>query len=265
MTDEKIIEYVMNSPENTNPSVLDSMLKSNKVQPDWKQNDPTAGDYIKNRPFYEEVTEVVMLPETSFECVAGTRQIIISNSFPYTFEVGQDYTVTFDGETDTHTAITAHGSGTLTNTSSNDVSAGNGWGVQVLNGQCVFLTADPSLVGAHTISISGKTLVVRKIDSKYIPNEPETSSAPSVVYFDPSKSSGKIYNDSELTSEIPPTELAQKLLGGIVLAHAYNEYIVIPHFMTYENSTGVTGVAVTFTFNETAFNLQNGSTGGGVS
>ena len=31
MTDEKIIEYVMDSPENTNPSVLDSMLKSNKV------------------------------------------------------------------------------------------------------------------------------------------------------------------------------------------------------------------------------------------
>lgn len=37
MTDEKIIKYVMDSPENTNPSVLDSMLKSNKVQPDWER------------------------------------------------------------------------------------------------------------------------------------------------------------------------------------------------------------------------------------
>ncbi len=53
MIDEKIVEYVMNSPENTNPSVLNSMLKSNKVQPDWNQNDSIAGDYIKNRPFYE--------------------------------------------------------------------------------------------------------------------------------------------------------------------------------------------------------------------
>ena len=52
MTDEKIIKYVMDSPENTNPSVLNSMLKSNKVQPDWEQNDETALDYIKNRPFY---------------------------------------------------------------------------------------------------------------------------------------------------------------------------------------------------------------------
>lgn len=52
MTDEKIIKYVMDSPENTNPSVLDSMLKNNKVQPDWEQNDETAPDYIKNRPFY---------------------------------------------------------------------------------------------------------------------------------------------------------------------------------------------------------------------
>ena len=62
MTDEKIIEYVMDSPENTNPSVLDSMLKSNKVQPDWNQNDSTASDYIKNRPFYEEIIEGILLP-----------------------------------------------------------------------------------------------------------------------------------------------------------------------------------------------------------
>ena len=37
---------------------------------------------------YEEATETVILPETSFEIMAGAVDTIISNSFPYTFEVG---------------------------------------------------------------------------------------------------------------------------------------------------------------------------------
>lgn len=32
------------------------------VQPDWKQNDDTASDYIKNRPFYEEVVDTLLDP-----------------------------------------------------------------------------------------------------------------------------------------------------------------------------------------------------------
>lgn len=34
-------------------------LGANVAPPDWNQNDPTAKDYIKNRPFYEEVTEAI--------------------------------------------------------------------------------------------------------------------------------------------------------------------------------------------------------------
>ena len=169
MTDEKIIEYVMDSPENTNPSVLDSMLKSNKVQPDWKQNDPTASDYIKNRPFYEEVTEVVMLPETSF-LVAEFNGVFGSTlgSFPYVFEVGKDYSVTLDGVANTYTAIAYTGGGALTNTSLADFAAGNGWLIAVDSGTCGFLTRNPSLVGTHTISISGAVTNIYKIDEKYL-------------------------------------------------------------------------------------------------
>lgn len=35
------------------------------VQPDWNQNDATKPDYIKNRPFYEEVTP--LFPDTAFK------------------------------------------------------------------------------------------------------------------------------------------------------------------------------------------------------
>lgn len=122
---------------------------------------------------YEETTEVVMLPETSFEIVAGSPDTIISDSFPYTFEVGQDYTVTLDGEAKTYTAIAFEGGlGSLTNTSLNDFVAGNGWLILASEESCVITTTDPSLVGTHTISISSTLTVAHKIDEKYIPNEP---------------------------------------------------------------------------------------------
>ena len=118
---------------------------------------------------YEETAEGVMLPETSFEIVAGNFHATISNSFPYTFEVGQDYTVTFDGVTNTYTAIAGQGGlGALTNTSLNDFAAGNGWLIAVDTGACGFLTMDTSLVGAHTISISGVATNIYKIDEKYL-------------------------------------------------------------------------------------------------
>ena len=36
------------------------------VQPDWNQNDKTAADYIKNRPFYENELLSVTIPDTPF-------------------------------------------------------------------------------------------------------------------------------------------------------------------------------------------------------
>lgn len=56
-TKEDIIKYVQHTPENTNPSVLGGLLsdlqEGKSIQPDWNQNDETAADYVKNRPFYK--------------------------------------------------------------------------------------------------------------------------------------------------------------------------------------------------------------------
>lgn len=136
---------------------------------------------------YEETTETVMLPETSFEVSKSAPQVVLSESFPYTFEIGKEYTVTFDGVTNTYTAIESDAGGVLTNTSVADVKAGNGWGIQMLNGQCLFVTADPSLVGAHTISISGPVTKLHRIDSKYVPIKALWANSSSKLYtgFDP--------------------------------------------------------------------------------
>ena len=56
-TKDDIIKYVQHTPENTNPSVLGGLLSDlqerKSIQPDWNQNDETAADYVKNRPFYK--------------------------------------------------------------------------------------------------------------------------------------------------------------------------------------------------------------------
>ena len=124
---------------------------------------------------YEEPTEVEMLPETSFEVIlkGGHGMTFLSESFPYTFEIGEEYIVTFDGEAESYTAIEDDGGkGGIINTSLDDFTAGNGWIIVVDSGRCGFMTMDTSLVGAHTISISGSVHEVHKIDRKFIPDMP---------------------------------------------------------------------------------------------
>ena len=48
--ENKIINYINQTPENTNPSVLATLLSGLNKQSDWNQNDDTQPDYIKNRP-----------------------------------------------------------------------------------------------------------------------------------------------------------------------------------------------------------------------
>jgi len=64
------------------------------IQPDWNQNDESADDYVKNRPFYtgESVTTTVeVLPEINSTSIDG--DIILSESLVE----GRTYTVVWDG------------------------------------------------------------------------------------------------------------------------------------------------------------------------
>lgn len=125
---------------------------------------------------YEETKETVMLPETSFEVVEEGELIgaIISASFPYTFEIGKDYTVTFDGVTNTYTAVLFEGGvGAITDTNIEEWVKGNGWALTAYNSELTITTLDTSLIGTHTIKISYPTTTTHKIGSKYLPeNEP---------------------------------------------------------------------------------------------
>ena len=67
------------------------------VQPDWNQNDSTALDYIKNRPFYTgDTVETVLVQETT---VPFSGSGMYSGTIQSTFKpkLGNTYKVSWDG------------------------------------------------------------------------------------------------------------------------------------------------------------------------
>lgn len=62
MSKQDVIDYVMETPHNTNRAVLeglvDTAVEESQVQADWDQNDETAKDYIKNRICYDNPVSI---------------------------------------------------------------------------------------------------------------------------------------------------------------------------------------------------------------
>ena len=148
------------------------------VQPDWNQNDETAADYVKNRPFYTGNPVETVLVEESTVSFAKNGGLYMAK-FPSTSEatVGETYKVSWDGTTYECTCVSFNGEHAIGNLSI--VGAGSDTGepfiMGILNGKEIqIITADPS--ASHTFSISGFVPEVVKIDAKYLPNTIATKS-----------------------------------------------------------------------------------------
>lgn len=74
-----------------------------KLQPDYNQNDSTARDYIKNRPFYEELIEGEVVYEKTFTPTEITLEgnykfyQFVDNDTDFEIKAGDIYEVTFNG------------------------------------------------------------------------------------------------------------------------------------------------------------------------
>lgn len=67
-----------------------------KFRSNWDQNDPTADDFIKNRPFYvDDSKSIVVMEETSFFADSYGEAELPLHFFP---EESAAYKVTYDGE-----------------------------------------------------------------------------------------------------------------------------------------------------------------------
>ena len=150
-----------------------------QVQPDWNQNDPTAKDYVKNRPFYTGDPVETVLVEESTVSFSGTKEGFYGAKFPSTFEatVGETYKVYWDGTAYECTCVDFSGNNIIGNLSIAGFGSDTGepFVMQVVNGEGIaIITADTS--ASHTFSISGRVTEVVKIDEKYLPSNLATKS-----------------------------------------------------------------------------------------
>nr|DAG57987.1 MAG TPA: hypothetical protein [Caudoviricetes sp.] len=63
-TTENFVKGIIYLYDGTEYKAIDGSGSDAGVQPDYNQNDSTAADYIKNRPFYEKIQENVLLEQT---------------------------------------------------------------------------------------------------------------------------------------------------------------------------------------------------------
>ena len=144
------------------------------VQPDWNQNDSTATDYIKNRPFYTgNPSETVLVEDSTVEFVKGDGSFYVS-SFPSTFKAifGETYKVSWDGTVYECVCENVSGLPSIGNKSIASLGPDTGEPFVIfnqygLNEQGWFsITKDTS--ASHMISISGSIAEVIQIPDKYI-------------------------------------------------------------------------------------------------
>mgnify|MGYP001771802937 CR=1 FL=1 len=147
------------------------------VQPDWNQNDETAADYVKNRPFYTgDPVETVLVEESTvqFTDIGGIYAGAIESTFSPT--VGNAYKVYWDG-TDYESACVEVGQDKCIGNLSIDGSGpdtGEPFLMYVRNQEIDVATLDSA--SYHTISISRFVTEVVKIDAKYLPDTVATKS-----------------------------------------------------------------------------------------
>ena len=140
------------------------------VQPDWNQNDETAQDYVKNRPFYMgDLVETVLVEEST---------VLFENrlsEFQSTFEaqLGETYKVSWDGTVYECTCVTYNGRLFIGNLSIMGFGSDTGepFLMMISNGIAIGIVVTDT-PASHTFSISGIAQEVVKIDEKYLPTIP---------------------------------------------------------------------------------------------
>ena len=140
------------------------------VQPDWNQNDETAADYVKNRPFYTgDPVEAVLVEESTVSFEGGFSE------FQSTFEatVGETYKVYWDGTAYECTCVTSNYNLAIGNLSiiGRGSDTGEPFLMMINNGIAIGIVTTDTLA-SHTFSISGIAQEIVKIDGKYLPTIP---------------------------------------------------------------------------------------------
>lgn len=148
-------------------------LKDNVVNADWNQNDETANDYIKNRPFYDGEPKLVdVVPEATVTVNFDNGMYYAPlTDFNDSFVNGQTYIVNFNGtpyecvarESDNCVFV---GNGTLPNGDGNIGNSEPFFLIYIKEFNELYFNT--TAAGAYTLSVSTYTENIVQIDGRYI-------------------------------------------------------------------------------------------------
>ena len=149
-----------------------------QVQSDWSQNDETAVDYVKNRPFYtKNPVETVLVEERTLSFTeADPGAGIYTSDFEgaYSFIAGETYTVYWDGNAYELAWKIIEGETLFLGNPSiafGGTDTGEPFCAMTDNSRMMVYTVDAS--ASHTFSISKVLQEIVKIDTKYLPFMPK--------------------------------------------------------------------------------------------
>ena len=146
------------------------------VQSDWNQNDSTATDYVKNRPFYDETVETEIIPETAV--TFSEKSGLMAAVWPESFDLvdGQTYTISWDGTDYACTGILFNGAVPILGNLGIfgfDNDTGEPF---IFTNEGQWLVTSTESATEHIISISAFDQGLVKIDEKYLPEATNISS-----------------------------------------------------------------------------------------
>lgn len=140
------------------------------AQTDWNQNDESAPDYVKNRPFYvDDPVETFIIPETTV--TFSEKSGLMAATWPENFDLvyGQTYYVSWDGTEYVCTGILFNDIPLLGNLGIADAGEDTGEPFVFLNqGQWIVYSTESAT--EHAIGIKTVTAQVVTIDEKYLPD-----------------------------------------------------------------------------------------------
>lgn len=140
-----------------------------KYRGNWEQNDPTADDYIKNRPFYADDSEkVVIVPNQ--QITFSDYGAVLTLSEIIEFVVGQSYEVKWDDVNYTCIAWDSDGIGAIGNQSlmGRPIDTGEPFIIIISKVEGIGDIGGLTATGTHTVEVTSAKIV--KIDKKYLPN-----------------------------------------------------------------------------------------------
>ena len=198
--------------------------------PDWNQNDQTASDYIKNRPFYTgEAVQTEIIPEQTYTLSSSGRFTVYadeSGPYPYSLEDGKNYIVVYNGTTYELTSSNANGLAYV-----GDIGPLTGQEATVpfaiLASNGIIQIVDYNGNTEVTFKIVFSDLVINKIDTKYIPwSDAVGLKPPAFIRKNPSyftDNEKQKYYDSFLSGSLIIYDVGD--IHGIVVSMIYSEIL----------------------------------------